>query len=291
MSRINAIRVATDFSDNAAQAIQRAGMVANASGIDNGLVLHALDAHRVRAWRDLLPVLAGLERHQTEECEKKLQASVEELKAQTGAVFKAALQEGDTASAVLKGAAGHDLIVIGARGASGVKDILLGSTAEKVVRRTGSPVLVVRREAKADYDKVVVGVDFSDDSKAALKLAAELAPNATLYPVHAYLPAPEVPQIQAPLSKEDISSYRAAVEKLAHEEMQAMLEECGIDSSRAKPMMDYGYAPMVVREKAREIGAGLIVMGRHGDRKLSDWLLGSVTMHVLNSADTDVLVV
>lgn len=41
-----------------------------------------------------------------------------------------------------------DLIVIGTRGYSGVKHVLLGSTAERVVRVAGCPVLVVREYGK-----------------------------------------------------------------------------------------------------------------------------------------------
>ena len=41
-----------------------------------------------------------------------------------------------------------DLIVIGTRGYSGIKHVLLGSTAEKVVRFAGCPVLVVREYGK-----------------------------------------------------------------------------------------------------------------------------------------------
>ena len=41
-----------------------------------------------------------------------------------------------------------DLIVIGTRGYSGIKHALLGSTAEKVVRSAGCPVLVVREYGK-----------------------------------------------------------------------------------------------------------------------------------------------
>ena len=36
-----------------------------------------------------------------------------------------------------------------------------GSTAERVIRGGHHPVLVVRREADADYRQVVVGIDFS----------------------------------------------------------------------------------------------------------------------------------
>jgi len=41
-----------------------------------------------------------------------------------------------------------DLIVIGTRGHSGIRHLLLGSTAEKVVRFAGCPVLVVREYGK-----------------------------------------------------------------------------------------------------------------------------------------------
>jgi nucleotide-binding universal stress UspA family protein len=41
-----------------------------------------------------------------------------------------------------------DLIIIGTRGYTGVKHMLLGSTAEKVVRQAGCPVLVVREYGK-----------------------------------------------------------------------------------------------------------------------------------------------
>jgi universal stress protein A len=41
-----------------------------------------------------------------------------------------------------------DLIVIGTRGYTGIKQMVLGSTAEKVVRYAGCPVLVVREYGK-----------------------------------------------------------------------------------------------------------------------------------------------
>ena len=39
---------------------------------------------------------------------------------------------------------GADLIVMGTQGRTGLKDMMLGSTAERVVRHAGCPVLVVR---------------------------------------------------------------------------------------------------------------------------------------------------
>ncbi|HXV50076.1 MAG TPA: universal stress protein, partial [Candidatus Binatia bacterium] len=59
-----------------------------------------------------------------------------------------------------------------------MKDLLLGTTAERVVRKGDRPVLVVKRAADAPYRRVVVGVDFSEDSRYALELALRLAPQA-----------------------------------------------------------------------------------------------------------------
>ncbi len=53
---------------------------------------------------------------------------------------------GDPATAIVERAAsgGYDLLVIGTHGRSGLSHLLLGSVAEKVVRRAPCPVLTVR---------------------------------------------------------------------------------------------------------------------------------------------------
>jgi nucleotide-binding universal stress UspA family protein len=58
--------------------------------------------------------------------------------------------EGNPAVEITKYAAdnGVDLIVMGTLGKSGIDRILLGSTAEKVIRIAGCPVLVIKSEKK-----------------------------------------------------------------------------------------------------------------------------------------------
>src|SRR4030066_2328266 len=67
-----------------------------------------------------------------------------------------------------------------------LKDWLLGTTAERVVRKGDRPVLVVKRPPEGPYRHVLVAVDFSDTSHRALALAAHLAPGAHLTLLHAY---------------------------------------------------------------------------------------------------------
>ena len=52
--------------------------------------------------------------------------------------------EGHPANEILERAGEHDLIVVGTLGRSGISHLLLGSVAEKVVRHSPVPVLVVK---------------------------------------------------------------------------------------------------------------------------------------------------
>ena len=65
-----------------------------------------------------------------------------------------------------------DLIVMGSHGASGLKEVFVGSNTEKVVRTSEIPVLVVKNRNK-DFkmDKVVFACDFNIDFAGAFKKA------------------------------------------------------------------------------------------------------------------------
>ena len=84
-----------------------------------------------------------------------------------------------------------DLIVLPTRGHGGLKHVLLGSTAERIVRFAPCPVLVLRGEkhqdtipdeaaGKADFQlrKILVPVDFSKCSLVGARYAARLARSA-----------------------------------------------------------------------------------------------------------------
>ncbi len=71
---------------------------------------------------------------------------------------------------------GADLIVMGSHGASGLKEMFVGSNAEKVVRHSDIPVLVIKNEhTDFDIDNFVFASDFKNDSKDTYKQATKLA--------------------------------------------------------------------------------------------------------------------
>ena len=53
------------------------------------------------------------------------------------------------------------LLIIGARGASGMRAWLLGATAERLLGLTRRPILLVRQAPREPYRKVIVAVDCS----------------------------------------------------------------------------------------------------------------------------------
>lgn len=67
-----------------------------------------------------------------------------EIAKKTGTSIETAVAEGEVARSILDHAEEFDWVVIGSHGREGVARILLGSVAEKVVRRAPVPVTVVR---------------------------------------------------------------------------------------------------------------------------------------------------
>ena len=69
-----------------------------------------------------------------------------------------------------------DLVVMGSHGASGFKEMFIGSTAERVVRTSKKPVLVIKNDHEVfDVDNFVFASDFNNDSKETYDQAVKFA--------------------------------------------------------------------------------------------------------------------
>ena len=76
--------------------------------------------------------------------------------------------------ALIDGSGQASLVVVGARGHRSLSGVLLGSVSQHVSQHAACPVVVVRAPRHA-LDRVVVGVDGSPGSSAALEFASEHA--------------------------------------------------------------------------------------------------------------------
>ena len=71
---------------------------------------------------------------------------------------------------------GIDIIIMGSHGASGIKEMFVGSNAEKVVRTSEVPVLVIKNEHKTfDISDFVFASDFKNENKETYKQAVNFA--------------------------------------------------------------------------------------------------------------------
>jgi nucleotide-binding universal stress UspA family protein len=80
------------------------------------------------------------------EVAKRLDRRVRRLNRRVQATVRIAV--GDAYDRIVAAGRGHDLIVLGTQGLSGVPHLVIGSVAEKVVRHATVPVLTVRAPSR-----------------------------------------------------------------------------------------------------------------------------------------------
>lgn len=182
------------------------------------------------------------------------------------------------------------LVVLGARGEGFLRHLVLGTTAERVLRKLQRPVLVVRQMPYDGYRRVLVAVDFSPASAEALRLASVVAPSAQRVLVHAFELPFESKLHFAGVDEAAIDGYRRRAEAEARSRLGAFAAQAGLGRDQARLIVGRGDPSRVVVERQQDEGCDLIVVGKRGKGVVEELLLGSVTKHVLAESTTDVLV-
>ena len=163
--------LATDGSENTAQATRAAIDIARSRGSK---------VHLVHVWHDVRTSYAhafvkGELRRQGRET---LDEEVKRIQKKGVTVTRSHLREGRTFEEAIRLSeeTAADLLVVGSRGHTGLRRILLGSNSEDIVHHAHLPVLVVRSGDDVwPPTRVVAGDDFSEDARKAATLAANLA--------------------------------------------------------------------------------------------------------------------
>ena len=158
-----------------------------------------------------------------------------------------------------------------------------GTLAETVISRTTSPVLLVLGEPRGPYRSVVVGVDLSPLSQAAIRAAVLVAPDAALHFVCAY----DEENGQAQIAQEKLKSLIAG-EKPVFE--RAALH-AGLPELALKTIAEPGNPREALKTQINRRGADLLVLATRGRTGLTRTFLGSVTTDLINERLCDVLVI
>lgn len=86
---------------------------------------------------------------------------------------------GNPAQSIIDESENYDFVVMSTHGRTGFTRFLLGSVAEKVLRLSHTPVLVVEDESNVEsFKKILVTTDFSDNSAVAFPYAINIAEKA-----------------------------------------------------------------------------------------------------------------
>ena len=210
--------------------------------------------------------------------------------------------EKDRAEEAIIGKAGADggtLIAMATHGRSGMDRFLLGSVAEKVLRGSANPLVLVRakEEAKtsgeAPFKSIIVPLDGSELAESVIPLAATMAKKLDLevvlfrayhMPYNAYggddgymVNYDELIDSVRDEAKEYLDKKVAEVTKLGVAKVSALSKE--------------GFAGDEIIALGHKTPDGLIAMCSHGRSGVKRWVLGSVTENVVRHSDAPVLVV
>jgi nucleotide-binding universal stress UspA family protein len=266
------ILLATDGSEDAAQATTAAVDIAERSGSELHLIHVWHDVHTARAH-------AFVKRELRRQGRETLDEQVQRIGEMGGTVTRSHLREGRTFEEVIK--LGDELeaglLLVGSRGYRGLRRMLMGSQSEDIVHHADRPVLLVRRgENIWPPTRIVAGDDFSEDAKKAAELAAHLGKlfGARMLLLHA---DPHLSQVSGEAVEGKLEDRTGALKDILEEQPQTRVVA--------------GDPPEVLIEAAQEgEGPTLVVVGSRGLGLVGRLRLGSVSTKVIRAGLGAVLV-
>ena len=277
------ILAATDFSTRSQRALRRAGLLARDAGAHLSLV-HVVD--------DDQP--AGLIELETREAERYLREHIDSTAELREVQCDPIVVSGDAFDGILRTAqaCSAEIIVMGAHRKHLLRDILIGTTIERVIRTGPYPVLMVNGEVTHAYARAIAAVDESEASTHAIKVAKGLGliDRLNLSLVHGVL-AFTRGTMSAGMKKSQIDDYMASERSRASAELLAFLNATGIDVDKWPLRVTEGGPLDAMTDAIRETQADLLIIGTSARSGIAKILLGSVTEEALRSIDVDILVV
>lgn len=288
------VLAATDFSETAAVALDWATELARQLGTRLELV-HAVTTPP--SMPGYVPT-SGLDftadvRRAAEGKLQELVASLRQAGTETGAYLDAG-----TPSQVIVGRAesvAASAIVLGTRGLTGLRHLLLGSTTERVIHDAPCPVLAIHPEDRGRHRAlrtILVPTDFSADAELAIatahRLLAPLAQDARLVLVNAFnLPIEYTTYGLLPVSVNYLEDTGLEAERRLYELSQKFERE----GLTVETVARQGDPAHVITEEAETRGADLIAMGTRGHSALRHLLLGSTAERVIQHAPCPVMTI
>ena len=170
-----------------------------------------------------------------------------------------------------------NLIVMGSHGASGVKEVLVGSNTEKVVRHADIPVLVIKHNPiLLDFENGVFASDFTDEAIVPYLNARKTFEKIGVTMHLVYVNSPD-------------GNFRSSTE--IDKRISLFLKKADGDLDNLENVhvvSDYSIEKGIL-SFANTIGADLIAVATHGRKGLAHFFEGSISEDIANHSTLPVM--
>ncbi len=180
-----------------------------------------------------------------------------------------------------------DWVVMGTHGRSGLKALLLGSVAEKVVRQSPVPVFIQRGPVKGLPQKILLPVDFSEAGQKGVEVGVQYAKEvgAEIYLLHVinFVDVYTFETLSMPV---DRFAVEASIRKNAEQQLSKIADKLGIPVHQEVRL---GHPVSEIEDAVRDHKIDWIVLATHGRTGLKRLALGSIAEGVVRHAPCSVL--
>ena len=267
------ILVPTDFSKNAEYALKVAAQIAKKNNSEI-LLVHMLELPN----QESDAVSQGREIPEVMFFKNAVLRKLEELMEEdylSGIKVSEIIQFELAFDGIMKISKAHDvdLVVMGSHGASGFKEMFVGSNAEKVVRNSEIPVLIIKEEQENfAVNNFVFASDFSDEIK---KPFQEVVNFANKFNAKLHLVTINTPNqfISTETAEDKMSSF---VSNFQINNFQTHIYN---ETSVEKGVLNF----------SNRINADLIGMSTHGRKGLAHFFNGSLAEGIVNHATKPII--
>ncbi len=271
MELLKRILVATDLSESSENVLENAIDMAKVFESEVALIYVLPAAMGSKKASELLHEFAA----------KQLNALTEKIKTQGVAAMDPILEQGDFSEKIIEASEkiNANIIFAGAGEKSKKEAILLGSNAEKIIKKSNKPVFIIKNETSLSIKKILCPVDFSNQSKRALKNAITLAHRfeAELIIISVYGLSDLFP-IRNQLKMDEHLEY---LRKNHESDLEAFLKGSTFGGLKLTKEIRQGEPASEILKAIKEYETDLLIMGTTGKSGINKILIGSVTQKVI----------
>lgn len=277
------ILVATDFSERSDRALRRATLLARQSGAALSLV-HVVDDDQPRR-------IVDSERELASELLREQAATVRSV---DGVACDARIILADPFAGIVRAAqdTAADLLVVGPHRRQALRDVFVGTTAERTIRSVACPVLMANAPPVGPYHHVLLAVDLGEGTGHVVRRFADLdlAPRAARSLLHVFNAEETRLAMGHALDDRGRRGEVAAAQAEADAALAAFAD--GLEGAWTRRLVrpQRASAAETILAAADEQRAECIVVATRRKGLAKAWL-GSVVEEVLRHADRDVLAI